>query len=191
MNAKKMASLGLACTAAILFQSAHAVDASDGTINFTGMMIEQTCSVSINGQAGASPTITLPTVTTQGLNGEGTQGATKGDTLLKFVLTGCTGAATKARVFFENAGSATVYQGGAYPFNLKNTSSDSDAAAGVALQLYDVTGTPIRVGDAAQRNLPAVTLGGEMVYGVRYLSITVAATPGPFTASATYSLDYL
>ncbi|WP_146012718.1 MULTISPECIES: fimbrial protein [unclassified Pseudomonas] len=188
---KKLISLGLVWATAVALSSAHAADASDGTINFAGQMIEQTCQVSINGQAGANATIILPTVTTDSLNGPGTQGQTKGDTLLRFTLSGCAGPATKARVFFENTGSAAVYQVGPYAFNLRNTSSDSSAATGVGLQIFDATGASVKMGDLGQRNLPAINLGADIVYSVRYLSVTLAALPGPFSALATYSIDYL
>jgi len=80
---KKIIALG------VLFSvtaSASAFAASDNTITFQGEVADQTCQVSINGNAG-SPVVLLPTVNAADL---GVSGKSAGDTTFEIGVTGCT-----------------------------------------------------------------------------------------------------
>lgn len=168
--------------AAAVAQSAFA---SDGTINFTGELRDQTCTVSVNGQASpAVVSVALPTVSAGALSAAG---RTTGQTAFNITLSGCTGSATAASAFFE-AG-ATVDP---TTSNLRN--SATGGATLVQLQLVDAAnGNVIRTGDTAQNagttRSPIASGGATMPYAVQYIA-TGRATPGRVASSVTYSINY-
>src|SRR5689334_2206726 len=80
--------------------SAHA---ADGTILINGSVSDTTCS--INGAATGAPAdiaITLPTVQAGSLAATGAVAGTSNPSDIRMVLSGCSGAATKAVARFEN-----------------------------------------------------------------------------------------
>lgn len=90
---------------------------------------------------------------------------------------------TKARVYFQ--GGSNVGGNG----TLENKLT-SHAATGVALQLYDASMNPIRVGDPSQLNQTAMPLADLLEYYVRYIADSDAIGSGPFQASVTYLISY-
>src|SRR5450830_802697 len=70
--------------------------ASDGTINFTGAVTSQTCT--INSGASSTFTVALPKVATSAL---ATAGAKAGQTAFTIALSNCSPASGNARAFFE------------------------------------------------------------------------------------------
>jgi len=184
MKMKKIAivaAMGAAFTAA-------GVQASTGTINFTGSVISQTCSASVNSTAApTAATVTLPAVQASSLS---TTGTTAGRTAFQIALTGC--AATNpanggtVKAFFESG--ANVDSNG----RLTNSTNNN-----VSLQLVDgTTNTPIVVGSAAQstsgNNSGYVSITGgaaTLPYFVQYYANS-AASAGSVASSVTYSLVY-
>lgn len=80
---KKIIALGILLSATA---SASAFAASDNTITFQGEVADQTCQVTINGNAG-SPVVLLPTVNAADL---ANSGKTAGDTTFEIGVSGCT-----------------------------------------------------------------------------------------------------
>ncbi|MGL4545565.1 MAG: fimbrial protein, partial [Plesiomonas sp.] len=77
----------------------NAAQAADGTINFQGRLIAQTCTIAVDGAVSpAAATVTLPTVSASALS---VAGNTTGRTNFEIELSGCTGAAATAAAFFE------------------------------------------------------------------------------------------
>lgn len=159
--------------------------AGNGTINFTGKVVAQTCDAAVNGAANTS-SVTLPTVQANVL---GTAGSTAGQTSFNIALTNCaatspTGGST-VKAYFEKG--ATVDANG------RLTNQTTDGAKNVALELVDGNdNSAIKAGDIAQNTGNFVTIASgkaTLPYSVRYYA-TGTATAGVVTSSATYSLIY-
>ncbi|TYK54771.1 fimbrial protein [Pseudomonas synxantha] len=155
--------------------------AGEGTLNFGGRLVAQTCTIAVNNSTSVAPLVQLPRVSRKGMSVEG---ETKGGTRFTFKFSGCSSSlVTKARVYFQ--GGSNVSENG----TLENKLT-SHAATGVALQLYDASMNPIRVGDPSQLNQTAMPLAGLMEYFVRYIADSDAIGSGPFQTSVTYSISY-
>ncbi|VVP32041.1 Major fimbrial subunit SMF-1 [Pseudomonas fluorescens] len=160
------------------------VQAYDGTIDFSGELFAQTCTVSVDGQVTpAVATVTLPGVSTSALD---TTGRVTGRTSFNIQLTGCSGPALSAISFFE-AGPGVDTQTG-HVRNLSGT------AANVNMQLLDAANDrTIRAGRSRQlteTTLNTINSGSaNMAYAVQYIASGVA-TPGTVNGSVTYSIDY-
>ncbi|MFP0195028.1 fimbrial protein [Pseudomonas sp. PHC1] len=159
-------------------------NASDGTINFNGELVTQTCTIAVDGVVTpTAATVTLPTVSTSVLS---TSGEVAGQTGFNIQLSACTGAATTAAAFFEAGASVDPVSG-----NLNNMTG---TASEVQLQLIDAAnGSAIQAGNTNQiTNTTRNTLVGgavNMPYAVQYFA-TAATTPGTVISSVTYSIDY-
>jgi major type 1 subunit fimbrin (pilin) len=171
--------LALAALTSTLVMSA--AQASDGTVNFTGVLKDATCTISVNGVQGTTGTVTLPTLSAASL---GTTGATGGATAFTIGLSGCTatGLANTVMAYFE-AGS------GVDP-TTKNISNATGDAANVQLQLLDHLNRVITPGDRDSQI--AFFLGRNnpvMPYSVQYIA-TATSGPGSVVGSVTYSIIY-
>lgn len=73
--------------------------AADGTIKFDGHLVDQTCTVSVDGVVSpAVATVTLPTISAGLLNAPG---KVAGRTDFEITLSNCQGLANGAKAFFE------------------------------------------------------------------------------------------
>jgi major type 1 subunit fimbrin (pilin) len=168
---------------AALISATGVAHASDGTISFSGSVVNATCTVKVNNSA-ASATVNLPTVSqaTLGANGE-----VAGATRFTVNLSGCTTGNT-VNVYFEAGSTVDPVSG-----NLIN----GGTAGNVQVQLLTNSGAAISVGSSSQATStgiamtasPAVT-GGGLDYSAQYYA-TGASTAGSVTTSVTYSLTYL
>lgn len=167
--------------------SSSATLAYDGTINFTGKVVDQTCSVTTT--TGTAPlAVTLPTVSTKSLD---STGKVAGLTPFTISLSGCnTAAATGAqsvKAYFEpNAN--TDYTTG----NLTNTTSSG--ASNVQIQLLNADGVKvIKLGQAAAaQNVDTVAINDANVtlrYNAQYYA-TGVATAGDVTSTVNYTIAY-
>lgn len=179
MKSKIFAITVIAATAA-----AQQATASDGTINFNGELVSQTCTINVNGTpTPAAATVTLPTISSSLLSAAG---QTAGQTSFNIQLSNCTGAASTAAAFFEAGATVDPTSG-----LLKN----SGTATNVALELVDsVSNAAIVAGDSAQTvstsRIDIDPAGNtNMPYAVRYKA-QGAATAGTVVSSVTYSIDY-
>ncbi|EFA4228979.1 fimbrial protein [Escherichia coli] len=164
--------------------SSSATLAYDGTINFTGKVVAQTCSVS---SGSKNLTVTLPTVSEASLAAATN---TAGLTPFTIELTGCnTSAASGAqsvKAYFE-PNATTDYDTG----NLNITAS---GANNVQIQLLNADGvTPIKLGqDATGQNVTAVQIGNaamKLRYNAQYYA-TAQATAGDVSATVNYTIAY-
>lgn len=166
--------------------SSSATLAYDGTINFTGKVVDQTCSVT----TGTAPlAVTLPTVSTKSLD---STGKVAGLTPFTISLSGCnTAAATGAqsvKAYFE-PNATTDYDS----HNL-NIASGSGNATNVQIQLLNADGTtPILLGtDSAGQAVTPVAINGTNVtlrYNAQYYA-TGQATAGNVSATVNYTIAY-
>lgn len=167
---------------------AQMANASDGTVNFNGAVMAETCLIAVNGMVSPLPGgVTLPTVSTARL---AAPAQVQGATGFQIRVAGCTGPANTVATFFQSSATVDADSG-----NLKNTSG---TAQNVQLQLLDVvTGLPIKAGDTGQTSsntrsnlVPSGSArSAVMNYGVQYYA-TGATTPGTVVGQVTYNLDY-
>ena len=169
--------LSLVITGALF--SASAVAASDNTINFQGEVADETCSISVNGNA-ASPVVLMPTVSKADL---AASGDVAGQTAFTVGLTGCTGNSAKkiSTVFVGNNVTANV--------NLANTGT----AQNVEVQLVDSKDAVINLtggytGDG-DLTLAADETESSATYNAQYYANGVAAA-GTVAASLQYAVTY-
>lgn len=157
--------------------------AADGTISFNGTVSAQTCTI---GAAGGTnnATVTLPTVAATSL---ATPNATAGTTQFSIKLTGCTGPATEAAVWFESGSNVNAATG-----RLINTGT----ASNVDVALYNTGSvTPISVGQgsgaigSSGAAFPITSNTATMNYQAKYYA-TGAATAGTVVASVNYTIQY-
>ncbi|OMQ22958.1 fimbrial protein [Serratia oryzae] len=154
---------------------------ADNTIKFQGEVADQTCDISINGNA-STPLILLPTVAASSL---ATAGATTGQTPFTISLTGCTpsvGTTAIKTVFVGNNLTATG--------NMGNTGT----AKNVSLQLVDPASaaTPLDLtgqNGAAGLSLANGATSASYDFAVRYFAEdTVEA--GSVLGSVQYAVSY-
>lgn len=206
----------MACTYRILALAAlmptflmTAAQASDGTVNFGGKLLNETCTVSVNGGSNVG-TVRLPTLSTAAL---GSPGAVGGATSFTIALTGCNAGAAIGKILDATSigtpsapkelSSVTAYfeaGPGVDPVS-HNILNVGGTATGVQLQLITYLGTLISIGNTYQRLLSNVPFdagplnvagGGSdvvMTYVVRYFANS-ATTPGSVMGSVTYSIVY-
>lgn len=179
MNGKIFA-LALMSVAAV--QNAQA---SDGVINFAGELVDQTCTVTIDG--GPSPqTKNLPKVSINQLTAAG---QVAGATSFLIGLTGCAATPSSVTAFFEAGGTIDALTG-----RMRNTAVGG--ATNVELQLLDggPGASPILIGSDTQTTSNTrytIDAGGgvTMPYAVEYYA-TGITTPGIVESQVTFSIDY-
>jgi major type 1 subunit fimbrin (pilin) len=162
------------CASGVQYASAQ-----DGRINFTGTLLDQTCTVTVNNQARLA-TVALPNISAASL---GEAGKVAGDTFFQIELSSCAGAATKANAYFTANSGVDPVTG-----NLVNRGT----ATNVQLELSDKSGE-IRVGWPRQstrgQKFDIANGGVIMPYVVKYVA-TGAVSPGTVSSFATFDISY-
>jgi major type 1 subunit fimbrin (pilin) len=163
--------------AAVISGSAFA----DNTIKFQGEVADQTCTVTVNGNA-SSPLVLLPTVSTSTL---ATSGATAGDTNFTISLSGCTASATETAI-------KTVFVGNNLTAN--GRMGNTGTATNVSLRLVDPATPATALDLTGQVGNPGLVLAANATsasydYAVQYYSEGVA-TPGSVLGSVQYAVSY-
>lgn len=152
----------------------------DGTANFTGKLVANTCEVNANSQ---NLTVQLPTLQTRLLAAANN---TAGLTLFQIQLDKC-GEETKARAYFLPTPDKVDLTSG----RLKNTASSG--ATNVQVQLLDSdTTTVIDVikNSGSQGKLQTINdSNNKLNYYAKYYA-TGKTTAGAVTASVDYHIDY-
>ena len=155
--------------------------AASNTITFKGQVSDQTCQVSINGNA-ANPVVLLPTVSAAQLNAD----TTAGDTPFTIEVSGCTAPASSLAINTAFLANAATPAG-----NMVNTGTAAnvqiqllESAGGNPVILNGITAVPGLVLDAAATS-------ASHDFSVRYITEEGGATSGTVSASAVYALDYL
>lgn len=166
--------------------SGSVMAAETGTVSFNGLITGSTCDVNIGG-SGADATVVLPTVSANTLDAAT---KTNGKTRFTLELSGCTGALTQAKAFFEGGNTVNNATG-----RLINT--DTSGAGNVSLQLRDgQNNSVINAGDTAQSAASAIGFvdiatnsSASLPYYVEYYAED-AVTAGTVASQVTYSLIY-
>jgi major type 1 subunit fimbrin (pilin) len=174
---KRLVSTALAATiaAAGFAPTAHA--ASTGTINFSGKVLADTCTISVNGGS----TVALPTVMTAAFGS--TVGTVAGTTPFTVALSGCDTNTASANMQFSgsNIDAATG--------NLNNTAS---GGSDVQIQLLNDSDAVINTSTQANAPVIAVTGGaGSTQMKAQYISTSTATTAGLVSSTVDFTLTYL
>jgi major type 1 subunit fimbrin (pilin) len=170
--------------AAIAPPSAHA---ADGTINFNGKVVANSCSIAVAGGTAATAlsgtatgTVTLKPVFTSVLSTVGTAD-TADAAPFSLVYSGCDTNVATVQANFSAGNSPTPNN------NLPSTGS----ATGVEVQLTNSTGTPINIATNAGSPVSATLSGGgtTLNYKAQYYP-SAAVTAGLVTAKAIFTTIY-
>lgn len=161
-----------------------AVQAADGTINFTGKITDKTCTIST--PSGKDVAVNLPPVSKNTL---AVAGNTAGRTPFAINLTKC--AAGNVATYFEPGATVDFSTG-----RLINQAA-ANAAGNVQLQLLGANNQflPIKAAGVslAQDNSQWVTVAADgsanLNYAAEYYA-TAATTPGEVTSSVKYTIIY-
>lgn len=162
-----------------LISHAHAYD---GTISFTGDISTTSCTISVAG-SGNNGVIRLPSISTKALP---SALATAGATPFSISLSGCTGSATQAAVWFENDSNV----------NASGRLVNSGTATNVDVAIYNLnSSTHIPIGQTSTTfgsSGAAFTISNgntTLHYLARYYAIGIA-TAGTVTTSVNYTVQY-
>lgn len=152
-----------------------------GTIQISGKVLQDTCTVTVNG--GAGNTVTLTPVMASSLAAAGN---VAGATPFTLNLSNCDKNATKAMLSFASGANNNSTDG-----NLKNSTS-TGSAGNVEVQLLagGTSGSAINVSN--DTNAPTIALSsgsGSTAMAAQYYA-TGAATPGLVNTSASITFTY-
>lgn len=170
-------------TIGLLSQGAFA---ADGTINFTGEIVDAPCSISPNSQ---NMTVPLGKVSRTAFDGAtaGTAVVGKKATPAKFTidLLGCGATAKGATVTFTGTADTD-----ATLLRLANAGQVGvGAASGVAIELGDSAGTKIPLGQESGQYV--LGLGdNSLKFQAAYIATKTAVTVGPANATAQFTVAY-
>ncbi|WP_172929378.1 fimbrial protein [Pseudomonas sp. MS19] len=169
--------------------TAGVATASDGTVNFIGSVIGQSCNIDISqGQAqngvGPNALVTLPTLGISALPNEGSKA---GSTSFLFLLSDCT-PGMMVRPFFE---STNVNPASGYLLNTVSTANGG--SSDVELEILNVNDESIdlRTNPESTNSYQDITSAGNAVmeYNVQYTA-GVNPTSGTVSSALTYTLQY-
>lgn len=151
--------------------------ATSGTINFTGRVLTDSCTINVN---GSGATVVLPNVSTAAF---GAAGSVAGATPFTIALTGCDINTTKANMAFT-AGSTIDSTTG----NLKNTAS---GGSDVQIQLLDSGNSAINTSTNANAPVIAVASGsGSTSLTAQYVATAATTSAGLVTSTVGFTLTY-
>ncbi|HEY5852064.1 MAG TPA: fimbrial protein [Lysobacter sp.] len=175
-----------AATIGVIAMASQAALAADGTINITGELTTQTCS--INGAAAnGARDIAVPLQPASQSN-LSTVGSTSTETPFSVTLTACTPATGTVSTRFESGANVDTATG-------ELLTSGAGGSTGLHIQLLNQDRTVIVIGapDATQNSAPGTLAAGAVTlnYIARYRRASAAAlSVGAVTSSVTYSLAY-
>ncbi|HFZ8995611.1 TPA: fimbrial protein [Citrobacter freundii] len=176
----------LAVAVAMLFTTGMGMaHAADGTINFTGTVTADTCTVAVNDQT--NPTLNLGTVNTADLAAAGDTGPATNFTLN---LTSCPETVTGASITFSGN------TDGALNTAFTNEASASNAAKNVGVQLYDSSlktvnpDTALDVTSFLTDNADKTAKSAAIPFTARMIAVADAATAGSIVSHADYTVSY-
>ncbi|AUX92162.1 fimbrial protein [Mixta gaviniae] len=161
---------------ALLFSSASAL-AYDGTVNFNGEIIDNTCIISL-GNGSNSLVVPMGSVNKSSFTGTGSIAST---TQFALVMTNC--PAVNASVKFDGP----TYEGDQ---NVLALNPGAGVATGVGIQLYDKDMAALPLFTASN---PYQLKEGEdniMRFYASYIAMAGSVTAGPANAVATFTVNY-
>jgi major type 1 subunit fimbrin (pilin) len=197
MKKSRVFALGLLSVLCAGALNAQAADT--GTITFNGSIVDNTCSVSVDGQ-GADGTVTLPDVTAATLK---EKGSTAGKTGFKLEVSGCTGVGDDGiktvAIYLDVSSDAEVSTAQDVTDGLADKvyelfNQASNGAEHVLLKVIDEQDSqimPITSHSTGGSTITDISKDGfaELPFSVEYHSAG-NATSGPVTARTIYRMAY-
>lgn len=183
-------------TAISLINIANA--ATNGTLNFSGKLNDQTCQVVLNNGSSASGIVTLPTVPKESIPNKYDS---TGKTAFTLTLSGCKASSTEFGVlaYFP----PTAYTDTTNSVNygvLRNIETGATAAEGVALTINQIIGSsekrinvglPLTNPNYRYTTIAVGTTSATLRYNVAYVNDTTGAIKaGKVKGIAVYELAY-
>lgn len=155
--------------------------AADGTITFTGKVLQQTCTIDTNNQ---NKTVTLPSVSAAAFAAPGGSAAR---TPLELSFTNCP-AGQQVSAYFEPGITVDSTSG-----HLNNTAKGNDVADNVQIRLLDDNLTKIKIDGTANPTQWITTSADQQSVTLNYFAEYVASgvvTPGNVTSNVSYVIIY-
>ncbi|BEN69725.1 fimbrial protein [Serratia marcescens] len=152
--------------------------AADGTINFTGTVTDQTCTV----EAGsANQTIPMGNVSAKAFR---SVGDTALPTKFNIALVSCPDTVKKASIKFDG-----IYADG--NTTLLSLNKETNAATGIGVALYEADGTTqIPVASFSNAQSVQKDIRNVFTYVAKYMSTSGTVTVGPANATTQFSISY-
>ncbi|MCM7587701.1 fimbrial protein [Enterobacter chuandaensis] len=151
--------------------------AADGTINFTGSIIDETCTVDSGSQ---NLNVDLGKVSKTSLDGAAGKKAASSSFTLS--LSKCPETVTTAKVKFDGTSDSSNQQ-------LLALNSDTGVASGVGIEIADSSGNPIALHTAS----PDIKLTGganSLNFIARYVSTGTVVTAGNANGTSQFTINY-
>ncbi len=156
--------------------------ASDGTINFTGAISANTCTIDGNGTGSKNFNVLMPAV---GVDSLTAAGQTAGTTPFTIRLTACTPGTGMVHTLFEPGANGNAATG--------NLTTNAGGAENVEIRLLNSDESPINVtlADAAQNSKAVALDSGEATlnYLAQYYAVGQAGA-GNVAANVKYTIIY-
>ncbi|TNV11216.1 type 1 fimbrial protein [Buttiauxella sp. B2] len=167
-----------AAVAAVTVLSAASAFAADGTVNFTGEIIDTACTIDIG--ANNTMTVDLGHVARTSFTGVGSTA-----TATKFVLKAkdCPATVSSATVKFDGVG----YVGDDSVLSL---TPEAGVATGVAVQLSDASMAQVPLFTASTAYPLQTSIENDLTFYARYIQMASVVTAGPANSVATFTLNY-
>lgn len=154
------------------------VYAADGSINFTGEILDAACTVDVG--ASSALAVDLGKVQKSAFTGDG---STADATKFTLKLSACPATITNASVKFDG----TAYEGDNTVLAL---TSGTGVATGVGIQLMDATNTVVPLFTASS-GYPLVSTGvNDLDFYARYTQKGATVVAGKADATASFTIDY-
>ncbi len=176
----------LACVIALAFSSASAVHAADGTINFTGLIIDAGCDISVNGSGTNGGTVPMGTVSKSAFKGVGsTVDGAASTTGFTIELNECPNTLTSSSVTFK-------YDGQNVKGDDKVLALAEGGAKGVGIQLYDKDREVIQLAksSAAYDITKGTGSKNTLPFYAKYIQTEDSVESGVANAVATFTVNY-
>ncbi|MEQ4531277.1 MAG: fimbrial protein [Mixta sp.] len=160
----------------VLFVSASTL-AYDGTVNFNGEIIDNTCTVSMSNGSN-SLVVPMGSVNKSSFTGKGSIASTT-----QFVLTLKDCPAINARVKFDGP----TYEGDEAVLALN---PGAGVATGVGIQLYDQNMTALPLFNPSSPYALEEGVDNDLKFYASYIAMASSVTAGPANAVATFTMNY-
>jgi major type 1 subunit fimbrin (pilin) len=166
--------------AAALALAAGTASAANGTINFNGEVVSNTCTVS-NADGSGAINVTLPRISTTMFTGNGTRA---GQTYFTIDLTGCTPASGQVGVRFVGTASQLDLVRGLFV----NTGTAGNVEVGV----YDLADAQLKPAQGAGgfTTIDTTTGAAQIPLNAYYVATGAAVAPGTVKSTGAFELEY-
>ncbi|KVV39392.1 hypothetical protein WT27_14465 [Burkholderia territorii] len=165
--------------------------AADGTIDFNGEVVSNTCTINGNNTGKSDFIVTLKSVPTSALKKDGDIAERTPWTI---ALTNCTPASGNVTVYFE-PGPQVDFNTGRLKNDTGTATNGKTYASNVEVGLLNSGFQPIHLGnDPSTQGVDVVPIGADgtatLKFYAQYVATGGAATPGPVHAQVMYTLNF-